>query len=104
MNYISCMIRIIEIPNILLSQSQIPCLFLRVEMSQTGWNETSTIIDAKIYGNLAYDIQNYYYVNDYALIEGYFLTDLVISSERKIMRKKIPALTISQIYPLFFKI
>ena len=96
MNFISSIIRIIEIPHIKLIQNEIPWIMLRVEIPQDGLHQNSVIVEAKIWGDLAYEIQKYYYINDYLLIEGYLSTGF------RNNLKKSPILTIFQIYPFFF--
>jgi len=103
MNLISCMIRILEIPQITLMQHQIPLATLRIEMVQDGIRHNPTIVvEAKVWGNLAYDIEKYYAINDYALVEGYFSTNYPNQSKEKSVVKKKPTLTIFQIYPFLF--
>nr|AWT38716.1 hypothetical protein ycf41 [Licmophora sp.] len=99
MNCISCIIRILEIPSIKLGQNPIPGLTFRVELAQDGSYQNSSIIEAQIWGDLAEDFQKYYFINDYLLIEGYF--SMRVSNHSN---KKIPILTIFQIYPFLLTI
>ena len=75
MNYISCIIRILEIPKIELGSNNIEMVRFRVQLpSIRNKVQSPIVIYSTIWGNLAYDIISYYRINDYALIEGYIST------------------------------
>ena len=77
MNYISCIIQVLEIPEIMLYNNSIPMVIFRTKLPYVR-NRIGPVIIVKsvIWGNLAYDFINYYSVNDYILIEGYVSTSL----------------------------
>jgi len=71
MNYINSIIRILEIPPFK-SPNDILSIKFRVQLPYLRNNpKQHTIVDCTIWGELAYDLVNYYRTNDYALIEGY---------------------------------
>ena len=97
MNYINSIIRILEIPplrsynNVLTIRfkARIPCLRNKIEQD--------SIINCTVWGELAYDLVNYYQINDYLLIEGYIS---VLNNEDKSI---IPYnLNITKLYPFLF--
>ena len=88
------MARLFETPSLKLYKNEIPWIKLKIEIAQVRNRSSERIIEAIIWGDLAYDLIKYYRLNDYVLVEGYLLTDLVIN-------KKIVSLNIFQIYPFF---
>jgi hypothetical protein len=100
MNYISCIIRILEIPKIELTSNNIEMVRFRVQLpSVRNKIQSPTIIYSTIWGNLAYDIISYYRINDYALVEGYIST----SSNKKKKDSSI-ILNITKLHPFLFKV
>lgn len=100
MNYISCIIRILEIPKIELTSNNIEMVRFRVQLpSVRNKIQSPIIIYSTIWGNLAYDIISYYRINDYALVEGYISTS---SNNNK--KKSSIVLTITKVYPFLFKV
>jgi hypothetical protein len=100
MNYISCIIRILEIPKIELGSNNIEMVRFRVQLpSIRNKVQSPIVIYSTIWGNLAYDIISYYRINDYALIEGYIST----SSNNKKNDSSI-TLNITKLYPFLFKV
>ena len=101
MNYINCIVRVLEIPSINYCENLIPVATFRVELADDLDYQKFSIIEAEIWGDLAYDFERYYYINDYLLIEGYFSMRV---SNNNYSDKKIPILTIFQIYPYLLAI
>jgi len=100
MNYISCIIRILEIPKIELRSNNIEMVRFRVQLpSIRNKVQSPIIISSTIWGNLAYDIISYYRINDYALIEGYISTS---SNNNK--NDSLITLNITKLYPFLFKV
>ena len=100
MNYISCIIRILEIPKIELGSNNIEMVRFRVQLpSIRNKVQSPIVIYSTIWGNLAYDIISYYRINDYALIEGYIST----SSNNNKNDSSIN-LNITKLYPFLFKV
>ena len=100
MNYISCIIRILEIPKIELGSNNIEMVRFRVQLpSIRNKVQSPIVIYSTIWGNLAYDIISYYRINDYALIEGYISTS---SNNKK--NDSLINLNITKLYPFLFKV
>jgi hypothetical protein len=100
MNYISCIVRILEIPKIELASNNIEMVRFRVQLpSVRNKVQSPIIIYSTIWGNLAYDIISYYRINDYALVEGYISTS---SSSKK--KGYSINLNITKLYPFLFKV
>ena len=97
MSYINCTVRILEIPTIKLSYNRIPLINCKVEIARIRNNQSNTVIHAKIWGHLTYELIKYYRVNDYLLIEGYFSKDYNLA----LKYKKDITISIFKIYPYF---
>jgi len=98
-NYVGSIVKILEIPEQKLINNNIPTLKIRAQLSQFRGTK---IINLSFWGNLAYDVANYYKINDYILIEGYLtqLTEEFTEFTQK-KSKKIE-ITVSKIYPISF--
>ena len=101
MNYISCTVRILEIPTIKLFYNEIPLIKFKAEIAKLRNNQSNIIINAKIWGDLTYELIKYYQVNDYLLIEGYFSKDCDCALNLALRYKKDIAINIFKIYPYF---
>ena len=98
MNYISCIIQILEIPIVESYKNGIEMIQFKVQLPYTrNKAQTPTIINSVIWGDLAYDITNYYQVNDYALIEGYL--SLPFNNQKN---KQTVTISITKLYPFLF--
>ncbi len=94
-NYISSIVKILEIPNQKISKNNIAITKFRVQLPQIRKTGIVTLI---FWGNLACDVANYYKINDYIIIEGYL--SLNKTSENKIKQKlKKVEITVFKIYP-----
>lgn len=105
MNYISCIIQILEISTIELYEDNIPSIKFRVQLPYVrNKAQSATIIEAIIWGDLAYDISNYYRINDYALIEGYIsiVFNNITSPPNNINNQGLITLNIVKLYPFLF--
>ena len=101
MNFISCTIRILQIPHIKLSYNKIPLIKFKIEIVQIRNNQSDGIIYAKIWGDLTYELIKYYRVNDYLLIEGYFSKNSTLPLNSAVKYKKDITISIFKIYPFF---
>jgi hypothetical protein len=98
MNYISCIIKILEVPTIESYSDSIKMAKFRVQLPYVRNKIQSVIvINSHVWGDLAYDVLNYYRINDYALVEGYLLT----SSDNKDNQGLI-TINITKLYPFLF--
>jgi len=60
--------------------------------------QSPIIINSQIWGDLGYDIVNYYRVNDYMLIEGSFST-IFFKDEQPVI-----TINIAKVYPFLFSV
>lgn len=98
MNYINCIIKILEIPTIELYSDSIKMARFRVQLPYVRNKiQSPIIINSHVWGDLAHDVTNYYRVNDYALVEGYLLT----SCDNRDNQEGI-TINISKLYPFLF--
>jgi hypothetical protein len=98
MNYISCIIQILEIPTIESYDNNIEMVKFRIQLPYARTKlQSPIVIDATIWGDLVYDVANYYRVNDYALVEGY----LSIPTN-KINNQGTITINITKLYPFLF--
>jgi len=98
MNYISCIIQILETPKIESYSDNIQIAKFRAQLPYVR-NKTQSpiIINSKIWGDLSYDVVNYYRVNDYALVEGY-----LCSSSDDSQNEGSITINITKLYPFLF--
>ena len=101
MNYISCIIRILEIPSEIVHFNEIPFIKFKAEITQIRNYQNTVTVLVKIWGDLSFDLISYYQVGNYLLIEGYISNDFTISLNSVTKYKKNVILTIFQIYPYF---
>ena len=92
MNYINCIIRILEIPSQVFYFNKIPFIKVKAELVRIKNSQNIVIVFAKIWGDLGLDLINYYQVNNYLLIDGYISNESTFSNT---------TLTVFQIYPYF---
>ena len=98
MNYISSIIQILEIPTIESYADNIKMVRFRVQLPHTRNKvQSPIIINSAIWGDLAYDVANYYRVNDYALVEGYLSTILDNTDNQGSI-----TINITKLYPFLF--
>jgi hypothetical protein len=98
MNYINCIIKILEIPTIESYSDSVKMARFRVQLPYVRNKiQSPIIINSHVWGDLAQDVINYYRVNDYALVEGYLLT----SYDHRNNQEGI-TINISKLYPFLF--
>ena len=102
MNYISCIIRILEIPSKIVYFNKIPFIKFKAEITQIRNYQNTVTVLIKIWGNLSFDFIGYYQVGNYLLIEGYISNDFTTSLNSLTKYKKNTTLTIFQMYPYFY--
>ena len=94
-NYISSIVKILETPNQKISKNNIAITKFRVQLPQ---NRKVGIIHLIFWGNLAHDVNNYYKINDYIIIEGYLSFNKINRSKINQKLKKVE-ITVFKIYP-----
>jgi hypothetical protein len=98
MNYVGGIVQILEIPKMQSLPNNITRTELRAKLPQIRNKKLPTIIQLVFWGDFAYDIANYYRVNDYILIEGYLAYKKESISSRALKHLEI---TVFKVYPLF---
>jgi hypothetical protein len=101
MNYIGSIVRILETPKLIFVKNAINRAEFRVQLPQIRNKKSITIIKLVFWGDFAYDVVNYYRINDYILIEGYlsFKKEKLSTSSNKTL--KYLEITVFKIYPFF---
>ncbi len=95
-NYIGGIVKILEIPKQKFLDDNILVVTCRAQLSQVRQTQ---IVNLVFWGNLAYDVTNYYQVNDYILIEGYLSLRSSSKLELNIQTFKRLEITILKVYP-----
>jgi hypothetical protein len=96
-NVIGGIVKILEMPRSKYLNKNIPVTHFRVQFSQV---RNTSIVNLIFWGNLAYDVKNFYKINDYILIEGYIsnrnkkIFDTVSSKYKKV------EITVLKVYPI----
>ena len=95
MNYINSIIRILEISPIEFSDNEIQMVKFRAQLPSIENKIGSPfIVESILWGDLAFDLANYYKINDYVLIEGSLSFVFY-----KIDEQQIICLNIDKLYP-----
>lgn len=98
MNQINSIIRILEISPPKFYMDKIVMVKFRAQLPFIRSEAKQPIIsEFIIWGNLAFDLINYYRVNDYVLIEGFFSKILLSNNKQPIV-----TITIIKFYPFLF--
>jgi single-stranded DNA-binding protein len=95
-NFVGGVVKILETPKQNIINNNILVTSFRVQFPQVRKN---CIVHLKFWGNLARDVETYYKINDYILIEGYLsLSEKQTSNLNGQTPKKIE-ITVLKIYP-----
>jgi single-stranded DNA-binding protein len=99
-NYFSGIVKVLENPTQTFFSDKISVTKFRVEIPQIRKNKIITLV---FWGNLAREVQNYYQINDYILIEGY----LSIRNKKNLnlitKNSKQVTITVLKVYPFLLK-
>ena len=99
MNYISLIVKLIGKPEQSFFDDNISVTEVMAKFSQVQKNRNDVIVKLCIWGNLAYDMVQYYQINDYIIIEGYVsLTEIELESN-DMSNEKYLEISIFKIYP-----
>jgi single-stranded DNA-binding protein len=91
-NYISGIVKILENPIERTFNKNISITQFRVQLPQIRNN---SIVNLVFWGKLSQDINNYYKINDYIIIEGY----LSLRDKKKLENSKSVEITVLKVYP-----
>lgn len=99
MNYISLLVKLIGKPKQHFFDNNISVTEVMAKFSQTQKNREDVIVKLCIWGNLAYDIVQYYQTNDYIIIEGYVSLSEKGSEFQNILKDKQLKISVFKVYP-----
>jgi hypothetical protein len=103
MNYVNFIVKIIGKPKQSFFENNICITEVVVKLCQTKKNKLEIPLQLSIWGNLGYDIMQYYHINDYIIIEGYISLRESSSKSSKIITPKQIEVSVFKIYPFFLK-
>nr|UYC31358.1 hypothetical protein [Odontella aurita var. minima] len=103
MNYVNFIVKIIEKPKQSFFENNICITEVLVKLCQTKNNKLEIPLQLSIWGNLGYDIMQYYQINDYIIIEGYISLHENKSNNYKIKNNKHIEVSVFKIYPFLLK-
>lgn len=99
MNYISLIVKLIGKPKQRFFDDNISVTEVMAKFSQTQKNREDVIVKLCIWGNLAYDIIQYYQTNDYIIVEGYISLSEKDSEFRDLSNDKQLEISVFKVYP-----
>ena len=99
MNYVSFMVKIIEKPEQNFFNSDISVTKILAKLCQIRNEDPEMILQLSVWGNLAYDVIQYYQVNDYIIIEGYISLDEIISNAYDFGTDRQVKISVFKVYP-----
>jgi len=97
-NYIGGIVKILEIPKQKIFDNNLLGVKFRVQFPQI---RNTKVVQLTFWGKLAYDVINYYKVNDYFLIEGYLSISNKPSKNLGTQTLTKVNITVFKIYPFF---
>ena len=96
-NYFSGLVKILENPKKTIFKKAGSVTRFRVQFPQIRKNDI--IIQLVFWGNLARDVEKYYKINDYVIIEGYISLRDKKLIDSILQKSKIIEVTVLKIYP-----
>jgi len=103
LSYFFGIVKVLENPNHRVFNDKITTTNFRVLMPQIRKTKPSKVISLTFWGPLARDVQNYYKVNDYILIEGYVSIKIKKSMDSIIPNSKNLIINVLKVYPFLLK-
>ena len=95
-NYLISLVKILENPSKNFLNDNILFTKFRVQLPQSQNNQIISLI---CWDNLALNVNQYYQINDYIIIEGYLSTDSTIYFNKLLKNSKNIEITVLKIYP-----
>ena len=102
-NYFSGLVKILENPKQTVFDNKIIKIEFRVLISPVRKKKSSKILLLVFWGILARDVNSYYQINDYILIEGYLSTKSIGMINSTSLNYKKGQITVLKIYPFLLK-
>jgi len=103
MNYVNFIVKIIGKPEQNNFEDNICITQVLGKLCQTKKNKLEIPLKLSIWGNLGYDIMQYYQINDYIIIEGYISLREINFENSKISTEKQIEVSVFKIYPFLLK-
>jgi len=103
MNYGNFIVKIVGKPEQSFFENNICITEVLVKLCQIKKNKLEVPIKLTIWGNLGYDIMQYYHVNDYIIIEGYISFSKSSREDSRSQAYKQIKISVFKIYPFFLK-
>ncbi len=103
MNYVNFVVKIIGKPEQSFFKNDLSITEVLVKLCQTKKNKLEIPLRLSIWGDLGYDIMQYYQINDYIIIEGYISLRESVFESSKIPTDKQIEVSVFKIYPFFLK-
>ena len=95
-NYLISLVRILENPTKIFFNDRILFTKFRAQLPQSQNNQ---IINLICWGNLALNVNQYYQINDYVIIEGYLSSNSKLHFNTLLKDSKKIEITVLKIYP-----
>ena len=99
MNYVSLIVKLIGKPEQSFFDDNISVTEVMAKFSQLQKNREDIVVKLCIWGNLAYDIVQYYQMNDYIIVEGYTSLGEIFSDSEPNLKDKQLEISVFKIYP-----
>ena len=99
MNYATFIVKILEKPEQSFFNDNTSVTEVLVKFSQVKNNASKTVFQLSFWGNLAYDIAQYYRVNDYIIIEGYISLRESLAHQSTFSVDKQVEISVFKVYP-----
>ena len=101
MNYVGAIVQILDTPKLKFINKTISRTEFHVQLPQIRNKKSIIIIKLIFWGDFAYDVANYYRINDYILIEGYLALKKKELNNLSNKTLKHLEITVFKVYPLF---
>jgi hypothetical protein len=99
MNYVSFIVKLIGKPEQSFFEDNISVTEIVAKLRQPRKKNVDITVQLSVWGNLAYDIVQYYQINDYIIVEGYISLGESFSETDTIVRDKQVEISVFKIYP-----
>jgi hypothetical protein len=99
MNYISLIVKLIGKPKQSFFEDNVSATEVMAKFSQVQKTREDVIVKLCIWGNLAYDIVQYYQTNDYIIVEGYISISNKDFEFNDVLKDKYLEISVFKIYP-----
>jgi len=99
MNYVTFIVKIIGKPEQSSFDNNISVTEILVKLCQIKNHNSEITLQLSVWGNLSYDLMQYYQINDYIIVEGYISLRESISDVDIFTTDKQVEISVFKIYP-----